>query len=112
MTQKENNSFSLRWATADDIEAVVAFDAAHLHPTSDGQPNPRIANRIRAWTDGRHPLARVEDVTIIIDETTGQIVSSQALIRQPWRFDGIPFDVGQIEFVATDPDYRRRGLVR
>ncbi len=112
MKQKQSDSFTLRWAGGDDIEAVVNFDAAHLHPTADGQPNPRIANRIRAWMDGRHPLARAEDVTVVIDEATGQIISSQALMRQPWRFDSIPFDVGQIEFVATDPNYRRQGLIR
>lgn len=112
MKQQQKNACTLRWATAADIDAVVAFDAAHLHASANGQPNPRIANRIRAWMDGSHPLARAEDVTVVVDDATGQIVSSQALMRQPWRFAGIPLDVGQVEFVATHRDYRRRGLVR
>jgi predicted acetyltransferase len=112
MKLKQTGSLTLRWASRDDIDGVVAFDAAHLHPTADGQPNPRIANRIRAWMDGSHPLAQAEDVTLVVDVKTGQIVSSQALMCQPWQFDELPIDVGQIEFVATHPDYRRRGLVR
>ena len=34
------------------------------------------------------------------------------LISQMWTYDGIRFDVGRPEQVATHPDYRRRGLVR
>ncbi len=40
----------------------------------------------------------------------GRIVSTIALISQTWTYDGIPFDVGQPELVATDEAYRRRGL--
>jgi hypothetical protein len=34
------------------------------------------------------------------------------LLPQVWRFDGIEFAVGRPEMVVTDPEYRRRGLVR
>ena len=34
------------------------------------------------------------------------------MITQSWTYDGIPFPVGRPEAVGTDPDYRRRGLVR
>src|SRR5215213_9464853 len=33
-----------------------------------------------------------------------------AVIR--WSFEGIPFEIGRPENVATDPAYRNRGLVR
>ena len=41
-----------------------------------------------------------------------KIISSLCLISQTWADDGIPFKTGRAELVATDPDYRRRGLVR
>src|SRR5512136_687013 len=34
------------------------------------------------------------------------------LIPQTWTYAGISFEVGRPEAVGTDPDYRRRGLVR
>ena len=34
------------------------------------------------------------------------------LISQTWAYGGMPFKLGRLEFVATEPDYRRRGLVR
>ena len=34
------------------------------------------------------------------------------LIPQTWTYAGLPFGVGRPEMVATDPAYRRRGLVR
>ena len=43
---------------------------------------------------------------------TGQIVSALCLIPQTWTYDRIVFGVGRPELVATDPRYRRRGLVR
>jgi predicted acetyltransferase len=34
------------------------------------------------------------------------------LIPQTWTYAGVPFGVGRPEAVGTDPDYRRRGLIR
>ena len=34
------------------------------------------------------------------------------LISQTWSYAGIPFKVGRPELVGTDPEYRKRGLVR
>ena len=34
------------------------------------------------------------------------------LIPQTWSYEGIQFQVGRPELVGTDPDYRKRGLVR
>ena len=34
------------------------------------------------------------------------------LISQTWTYDGIPFGVGRPELVGTQPEYRKRGLVR
>lgn len=106
-----DNNLQLRWATSEDIEALATFNAA-IHASRDGSPNPRIAARTRAWMDGSHPTMRAEKFMVVIERTSGRIVSSLALMQQPWSYGRIPIQVGQIEFVGTHPDYRRRGLVR
>ena len=46
------------------------------------------------------------------DTTTGQIVSSVGLLQKTLTYEGIPFTMGNPEWVLTRPDYRRRGLIR
>ena len=41
-----------------------------------------------------------------------KIISSTALIPQVWAYDGLTFGCGRPELIATDPNYRRRGLAR
>jgi predicted N-acetyltransferase YhbS len=51
--------------------------------------------------------------TLIVEDTAAKkLVSTMCLIPQTWTYAGIPFGVGRPEMVATDADYRRRGLVR
>ncbi len=102
----------LRTATLADAEAVINFNATTVHPTTEGMPNARIAERTRSFFDGNHPIVRPDDFTLVIDQEGGRIASSMVMIRQMWLYDGIPFSVGQFEFVGTDPDYRRQGLIR
>jgi hypothetical protein len=40
------------------------------------------------------------------------LVACTTFWRHQWSYAGIPFGVGRPEMVATDPAYRRRGLVR
>jgi GNAT superfamily N-acetyltransferase len=61
---------------------------------------------------GSHPTVRVQDFALIEDPASGEILSTLCLIRQRWRFCGVPLDVGQLELVATDERHRGRGLVR
>ena len=49
---------------------------------------------------------------VVEDQRRGKIVSSLNLISQTWTYGGMPFGVGRVELVGTDPSYRRRGLVR
>ena len=102
----------LRAATRDDREALSDFHATHL--TDPGQTEPNEG--LRAWmldlmSDG-HPTLRASDFTLVEDTNTSKIVSSIGLFSQTWTYEGIPFPFGQPEIVSTDPDYRRRGLVR
>ena len=102
----------LRRATPADTEALVAFNAEiHSDPGDEGQ-SPFIAAWVRDLMSGVHPTFDVGDFTIVEDTRTGAIVSSLNLISQTWSYAGIPFGVGRIELVGTQPDYRRRGLVR
>lgn len=108
--QPLGEGFVLRHATAADTDALSTFNGwVHGLP---GEPNPRIAARTREHLEGRHPHVGPEDFLIVTDEATGAIVSTLGVMRQRWSYEGIPLAVEQIEFVATDPAYRRRGLVR
>lgn len=95
---------TLRLATPDDEDALVAF-------------NNRIHNdkAVGIWTRdlmfGDHPTTTAQDFALI-EDADGNILSSTVLIPQTWEYEGIPFQVGQLEIVGTDPAYRRQGLTR
>ncbi|MEZ4728640.1 MAG: GNAT family N-acetyltransferase [Caldilineaceae bacterium] len=103
-------NLQLRWATAADVEQCLSTFNGIVH----GRPNQpsRTIAALRSWLDRSHPVVRPADWTIVEDLTTGEIVSTCALYAQRWNYAGISFGVGQIEFVGTDPAYRRQGLVR
>jgi ribosomal protein S18 acetylase RimI-like enzyme len=101
----------LRRARREDTEALVAFNIGIHEEDESGFGEP-----IGVWTrdlmSGGHPLMDAQDFTLVEDTGTGKIVSSLNLIPQTWTFGGIPFGVGRVELVGTDPEYRQRGLVR
>jgi hypothetical protein len=101
----------LRRSTAADTEAVGNFQA-RIHAENDAHFDETILWWIRDLMSGRHPTFGQDDFTIVEDTSTGKIVSSLCLINQTWTYDGIPFKVGRPEVVATEPEYRNRGLVR
>ncbi len=95
----------LRFATIDDTDALAEYNA-RLHEEVSVGPS------IRDLMSGNHPTCKASDFTVVEDTKTGKIVSSACLISQTWTYSGIPFKFGQPEFVATEAEYRRRGLVR
>lgn len=112
LPQNLGDGLVLRWATPADTEALAAFNVASH---SDDLENPETW--LARWTEdlmrGDHPTTSASDFTVVVDENAGgKIVSSLNLISQTWQYAGIPFGVGRPELVATDPAYRRRGLVR
>lgn len=94
----------MRHAKPEDAEALVKLNTSVFD------------DRITHWTadlvSGMHPTVQPADFTVVEDTRYGRIVSSVCLISQTWQYDGIPFRVGRPDLVATDPEYRRRGLVR
>ena len=93
----------LRTATAEDAEALAAFNVEvfgddHWEWTLD-------------FFTGRHPAASADSI-FVISTPDDAIVSSAMLIPQRWRYRDVEIRVGQVEAVATRRDYRRQGLVR
>jgi hypothetical protein len=99
----------LRFATIADIEPLAQFNG-RIH--GDHGFSEFVAQWTREFASPAHPTCGPDNVTVVEDTNTGQIVSSMCLIPQTWTFDGVPFPVGRPEAVGTDPAYRRRGLVR
>lgn len=100
----------LRRSTPADSAALSEFNS-RIHSDTD-QPDTRIGAWVADLLRGDHPTLGTDDFTIVEDTRSGKIVSSLNLINQVWRYEGIPFGVGRPELVATEPDYRKRGLVR
>ncbi len=102
----------LRHATPADADALAAFNV-RMHAEED--PDPFRA-RLDGWTRDLvarpHPTVKPEDTLIVEESTSGRIVSTTCLIPQTWTYAGVPFKVGRPELVATEPEYRNRGLVR
>jgi hypothetical protein len=99
-------------STARDAEALAEFNS-RIH-SDDGFDKPD--QRVGAWTRDLlarpHPTFHAEDCTLVVEASSGKIVSSMNLIPQTWAYEGIPFEVGRPELVGTLPDFRKRGLVR
>jgi GNAT superfamily N-acetyltransferase len=101
----------LRSARPTDGDELVEFNA-EMHG-DDEHDAKALADWTRDLLDLPHPRFRLEEDTVVVeDTTTGRIVSATFLLPQEWFVAGVQMPVGQIELVATHPDYRRRGLIR
>ena len=100
----------LRRGREEDAVPLAEFNAAVQSVTGD------YDEPFYYWTldmmRGDLPGFDASDFTIVEDTGTGRIVSTLNLISQTWSYSGVEFGAGRIELVGTDPDYRRRGLVR
>jgi hypothetical protein len=100
----------LRLASPADTDELADFNTRVL---LEGEDPPEI---LSTWTrdlmSGRHPTTSAQDFVVVEDTKTASIVSSSCLIPQTWAYEDIAFPVGRPELVATDPAYRRRGLMR
>lgn len=101
----------LRWATEADVEAIAAFNIEQHSDDPVNEPDLWLGDWVRALMLGEHPTTRASDFTVVVDGD-GRVVSSACLIGNRWMVEGVEFGCGQPELIATDPAYRRRGLVR
>ncbi len=102
----------MRWAVPGDARQLGPFNVK-IHSDTPGEPEEWLKEWTQDLMSGRHPTTNASDFTLVVDRRAeDKIVSTLCLLSQTWRYDGIPFAVGRIEAVGTDPAYRRRGLVR
>ena len=95
----------LRFAGPEDVDALAEFNGRVFE-------DERVDHGIRGLMSGHHPTVKAIDFTLVEDTRTNKIVSSMCLISQTWAYSRIPFKLGRPEVVVTEPEYRRRGLVR
>ncbi len=93
--------FTLRSARPAEVDEIVALEVAAFGPPDE----PGVRAHLGA------PGA-LDDWAVVIDDATGRVVSTCGLLSHRMVLDGVAFPGGQIEYVATDPAYQRRGLVR
>lgn len=102
----------LRNATVEDTDELATFNSNIHKDEGEDESNAFVDAWVRDLMAGRHPTFKPSDFTVVVDTRTGKIVSSMNLIPQTWSYEGIEFGVGRPELVGTDPEYRRRGLIR
>ena len=107
------NGLILRHASPEDGEALGSFFGEQL---GDGGLTSRDGQGLVAMTrdlfSRSHVSLSPNDFTIVEETSSGRIVSAMCLIQQTWMYEGIEFGFGRPEYVATHPDFRKRGLVR
>ena len=106
------NGLTLRRSTPADAEPLADFYKMVMREPPATEPDELVAGWVRDLLCGSHPTFGSDDFTIVEEAATGRIVSAMNLISQHWTYDGIPFGVGRPELVGTEPEYRKRGLVR
>jgi hypothetical protein len=102
----------LRWSTAADAERLGEMYVEAFRHEKNTPPSPNLSIWVRDMIGGHHPLIGPGDFALVEDTDRGRVVSATCLLDQVWEYEGIAFGVGRPELVATDWDYRKRGLVR
>jgi GNAT superfamily N-acetyltransferase len=104
----------LRWSTSEDTEKIARLIGFVFRSSADDPPNDRMIDRTRRQMRGDYPLMGPNDYAIVEDTTREghPAIACSCLWHHTWEFEGIPFGVGRPEYVAVEPDYRRRGLIR
>ena len=108
--QEVGDGLILRTATKEDDQQLIDLAFHALDEAEEDSPFVKIF--VRDWTEGKFPILRHQDVTLVEDTNTGQIVSSMCLFSEIWRYGGTSIKVGRPELVMTHENYRRRGLIR
>lgn len=104
----------LRWSTLRDTEDIAYLNSFVFRNGPNEPLNEPLANLMREVMSGQHLVMSPGDFAVVEDTRRKEypLVAGTCLWRQTWEYEGIPFVIGRPEIVATDPDYRNRGLVR
>lgn len=100
---------TLRCGEPGDAAALEAF-VLDVFPDHDGGPDVPASIWARDLIERPHPRFDSRMIAFAVDDRSGEIIGSTALIPQTWTYGGIPFGVGRPEIVGTRADWRRRGL--
>ena len=103
-----------RWSTPADTEKFAWLMGTVFRDEQDEMPNPRPMAEARLMMQPAFPYMTPADVAVVEDTSQPDrpLVACTAFWRHQWSYAGIPFGMSQPEMVATDPAYRKRGLVR
>jgi hypothetical protein len=103
-----------RWSTQADQPEIGHLMATVFRNSQDDPLHPSEVDQSRLMMGPDFPFMGPGDFAVVEDTRRQEhsIVACTCLFRHQWSYAGIPFGVGRPEQVATDPDYRNRGLVR
>lgn len=104
----------LRWSTPADLDKISQLLGAVFRNSADDPLNVRMADQPHIGARPDFPW-RGETAWAIVEDTSKPgcpVVACTTLWRHQWSYAGVPIPVGRPEFVAADPTYRNRGLVR
>jgi predicted N-acetyltransferase YhbS len=99
----DNNLVLKSLANQNDVDRLAAFNGQIFGQDVFEMTRSLILN---------HPPARPEYWLFIEDESSGQIVSSLALIPWQWRYEDVMLKAGEMGIVGTLEAYRNKGLIR
>jgi GNAT superfamily N-acetyltransferase len=113
-TRDLGDGLILRWSTQRDSEDIGYLNSFVFRNSPQEPLNEMMASLMRDIMNGQHLMMSPGDFALVEDTRRKKhpLVAGTCLWRQTWEYEGIPFVIGRPEIVATDPDYRNRGLVR
>ena len=94
---RRGDDIVLRLATPADVPSIVELTSAEIHPETTAE----------IWALAADPGS----ATFLVAEAAGSVVSSLAVIEGRLVLAGTELRYVQVEFVVTEPEYRRRRLV-
>lgn len=103
-----------RWSTAGD-QAKIGLLVGTVYRHSPDEPfDVSEADELRVIMGSTFPFMDPTDFAVVEDTSRPErpIVASTGFFRHQWSYAGVRFGVGRPEDVATDPQYRQRGLIR
>jgi GNAT superfamily N-acetyltransferase len=105
-----------RWSSAADWPRIGHLIGSVFRDGPDAPFNERSADVVRIVMSETLPFPFMTPGDFAIVEDTSQperpVVACTCFWRHEWSYGGVRFGVCQPEMVATDPNYRNRGLVR